>query len=112
MVRYHLKCCVIVNALIECKIAFFKVVRQSLKSFYFTEKVRPLCLPRRGMILQYFDQIGTIAGWGGTGGNTKWAANLAEVDVTIFNNDICRKIMHIQGKLPWTLNKGFDTISE
>ena len=32
--RYHLKCCVIVNALIECKIAFFKVVRQSLKSFY------------------------------------------------------------------------------
>ena len=33
-VRYHLKCCVIVNALIECKIAFFKVVRQSLKSFY------------------------------------------------------------------------------
>ena len=34
MVRYHLKCCVIVNALIECKIAFFKVVRQSLKSFY------------------------------------------------------------------------------
>ena len=79
---------------------------------YFTDKVRPLCLPRRGMILQYFDQIGTIAGWGGTGGNTKWAANLAEVDVTIFNNDICRKIMHIQGKRPWTLNKGFDTISE
>ena len=36
--RYHLKCCVIVNALIECKIAFFKVVRQSLKSFY--EKLR------------------------------------------------------------------------
>ena len=34
MVRYHLKCCVIVNALIECKIIFFKVVRQSLKVFY------------------------------------------------------------------------------
>ena len=33
-VRYHLKCCVIVNALIECKITFFKVVRQSLKVFY------------------------------------------------------------------------------
>ena len=34
-VRYHLKCCVIVNALIECKITFFKVVRQSLKVFYY-----------------------------------------------------------------------------
>ena len=33
-VHYRLKCCVIVNALIECKIAFSKVVRQSLKSFY------------------------------------------------------------------------------
>ena len=40
MVRYHLKCCVIVNALIECKIAFFKVVRQSLKSFYKMAKER------------------------------------------------------------------------
>ena len=44
--RYHLKCCVIVNALIECKIAFFKVVRQSLKSFYYAALVCQSSLSR------------------------------------------------------------------
>ena len=44
--RYHLKCCVIVNALIECKIAFSKVVRQSLKSFYSVHQWRFWSLTR------------------------------------------------------------------
>ena len=45
-VRYHLKCCVIVNALIECKITFFKVVRQSLKVFYETSMLMLIATQR------------------------------------------------------------------
>ena len=79
---------------------------------YFTEKIRPICLPRRDLPVKYNSQIGTIAGWGKLGTSSgDWAANLQETNLLIFDNDICKTIMQIQGKQAWELSKGFDAIS-
>ena len=68
---------------------------------YFTEKIRPICLPRRDLPVKYNSQIGTIAGWGKLGTSSgDWAANLQETNVPIVRyknsmsllSNVCRYI--------------------
>lgn len=78
---------------------------------HFDDKVRPICLPTRGIIFDYVYQHGIIAGWGGDGSGTM-SANLKSGNVFIFNKDICRTIVSIQGKHAWEQIKNFNRISE
>ena len=78
---------------------------------YFDDKVRPICLPTRGIIFDYVYQSGIIAGWGGDGSGT-WSANLKSANVQIFNKDVCKTIVSIQGKHAWEQIKNFNRISE
>ena len=76
---------------------------------HFSKKIRPICLPRRDLRVYYNRHTATVAGWGKRGlssGAGDWATNLQETDVNIFNNDICKTIMQIQGQHAWDLSKG------
>ena len=91
----------------------FSALLELAKPLYFSEKIRPICLPERAHLVLYNSHIGKIARWGETGdGQAKWVTNLKDVDVLLFNNNLCKKIMHIQGQHAWKLGKEFNTISE
>ena len=84
---------------------------------YFTENIRPICLPRRDLSVIYRGVIGgitgTVAGWGRIG-NTNWATTLQKTDVKIFDTELCKSIVQIQGQHAWQsrhLSKGFNPVS-
>ena len=88
---------------------------------YFTENIKPICLPRRDLSVIYRGVIGgitgTVAGWGKLGlstGNTDWATTLQKTDVKIFDTELCQSIVQIQGQRAWQsghLSKGFNPVS-
>ena len=89
----------------------FSAILELKDPVYFSEKIRPICLPERAHLIQYNSHDAKIAGWGGDG-QANWVENLKDVDVTLFNNNLCKKNIHIQGQHAWKLDKEFDTISE
>ena len=88
----------------------FSAILELSDPVYFNKNIRPICLPGRTTTTNYHSQLGQISGWGKTGGD--WATNLKETNVLIFKTDICKKIMHIQGKHTWDGSMGNNTISE
>ena len=83
---------------------------------YFTEKIRPICLPRRSHShhhhIYYDSHTAQVAGWGRLGlGGIDWASQLLETSVFVLNNEICQTIMSMQGQQAWELSKGFNNIS-
>ena len=89
----------------------FSALLELREPVYFTENIRPICLPVGQTTATYHSIIGTISGWGKTGDNN-WAENLKEVDVLIFKTDFCKKIMNIQGAHTWDSGMGYNTITE
>ena len=89
---------------------YFSAILELSDPVYFNKNIRPICLPGRTTTTNYHSQLGQISGWGKTGGD--WATNLKETNVLIFKTDICKKIMHIQGKHTWDGSMGYNTISE
>ena len=79
---------------------------------HFTKKIRPICLPRRDMNIYYTSAAGAVAGWGSLGlGGIDWASYLREKGVFIFDNNICKTQMHIQGQEAWKA-RGSNALSE
>ena len=82
----------------------------------FTENIRPICLPYTGINTQYYNQIGTIAGWGKTTDQhynivTYGTNTLREVDTLIFNTDLCGKLIHFMGNYAWRQSPSGNSIS-
>lgn len=82
----------------------------------FTENMRPICLPYTGINTQYYNRIGTIAGWGKTTDQhyniVTWGTNeLREVDTLIFNTDLCGKLIHFMGNYAWRQSPSGNSIS-
>ena len=82
----------------------------------FTENIRPICLPYTGINTQYYNQTGTIAGWGKTTDQNHnivtWGTNkLREVDTLIFNTDLCGKLIHFMGNYAWRQSPSGNSIS-
>ena len=82
----------------------------------FTENIRPICLPYTGINTQYYNRIGTIAGWGKTTDQhyniVTWGTNeLREVDTLIFNTDLCGKLIHFMGNYAWRQSPSGNSIS-
>ena len=82
----------------------------------FTENIRPICLPYTGINTQYYNQTGTIAGWGKTTDQnhnivTYGTNKLREVDTLIFNTDLCGKLIHFMGNYAWRQSPSGNSIS-
>ena len=78
---------------------------------YFTELIKPICLPRRDRSVVYKNsETGIVTGWGMLG-NSNWATQLHKTEVIIIDTEICKSIMQTQGQHAWDLSKGFNPVT-